>query len=891
MLPDAAKGWDFWDKKVTVLAMVSHTPMMQQYLAIKDAHPDFLLFYRMGDFFELFGDDAQTASKILDITLTQRRSSKDEEGTPMCGVPHHAAEAYIAKLIAAGHKVALCEQTETPEEAKARGGAKALVKREVTRLFTSGTLTEDHLLPATAHQYLAAVAEKQGNLGLAWLDLSTGDIGTTTTTRQDLAGELARLMPGEIVLTGKLMDALPDLLTPYRLTEHSGVFSPRSAEAALKEAYAVAALDAFGLSAVQTLALGGVIGYAQLTQLGKLPTLQPPTVHHTQTVMHIDAASRQHLELTQTLQGESKGSLLQAIDCTVSAAGGRLLRDWLTAPLIDLESLHARQHAVQTLYDQQTVRATIRNLLKHTADMGRALSRITLDRGGPRDLNAIRQSLLQAPHLQQALNGLSTTTPQPLLSETLRQLTGLDEVLTTLQDALQEENLPLLARDGGFVADGYDNHLDHHRQLAANGTQMLHKLEQNVAKNTEIPSLKIKYNKVWGYFFEITHTHKNKVPENFIHRQTTTGSGRYTTEELMTLERDLSAAESSALRREQIIFKDLVQLIHAHAPALRRAAEALATLDVLTSLAELAQRQGYVCPTLDDSTTFAITAGRHPVVERTVESFVANDSNLTDGQLWLLTGPNMAGKSTYLRQNALIAILAQMGSFVPAQSAHIGLVDKIFTRIGAADDLSRGQSTFMVEMVETATILRGATANSLVILDEIGRGTATYDGLAIAWACVEHLSKVSRCRGLFATHYHELTALADQLENVHTHHVVVKEWKGDVVFLHEVAAGCAPRSYGIHVAKLAGLPAPVVARAQDILQGLEKAAHGKKAANAADLPLFTAPSSTTTAPQPTPEPEAAEMANRLLTIDLDELSPREAQNLLYDLRIMAASRR
>jgi DNA mismatch repair protein MutS len=853
---------------------IQTTPMMQQYGEIKAQYPGYLLFYRMGDFFELFGDDALIAADILHITLTQRRTSKEQAGIPMCGVPYHAAEGYIAKLINAGHKVALCEQAESPEDAKKRGGAKALVRREVVRLYTGGTLTEDALLPADQPTYLAALASATGQWALAWLDVAEGTFGLTTVTPETLAGELAALTPGEILLTPQGETRFAPTLTDWSTTVDESFFGDANALP-----------DTDFETKAQALAAGAVLAYARHTQMGQLPPLQAPVIQQRQAKLTLDEATRRHLELTETLQGEQKGSLLATIDRTVTPYGARLLRSWLNTPLTDPALINTRLDGVEIFVKDAALRLALRADLKQTADMARALSRLALGRGSPRDLNALRTTLTFLPTLKKTLANIKKA--PPILCNTAEKLEGFDDLTNQLDSALEATDLPLRTGEGGFIRAGFDADLDKYKDLKATGLQKLKDLEAREQQRTGIPSLKLKYNKIWGYFLDVTKTHQNKVPEDYIHRQTTTNTQRFSTAELMTLERDFSAAEANALAREQNIFEDLVARVQRHSTSLMGLAMALATLDALSAGAELAATQNYTRPTVDRSLTFNIVAGRHPVVERTVEDFIANQCDLTEGQLWLITGPNMAGKSTFLRQNALIVILAQMGYFVPTETAHIGVVDRIFTRIGAADDLSRGQSTFMVEMVETAEILNHATPQSLVILDEMGRGTATYDGMSLAWACVEHLASNIGCRGLFATHYHELTTLADQLERLHTYHVTVKEWKEDIIFLHEVAAGAAPRSYGIHVAKLAGLPEAVVQRAGEVLNGLEKAAKGKKAANAADLPLFSAPVAQPVSPAPGKE-EQDNLQEKLLEIDLDTLSPRDAQNLLYDLKIMAA---
>ncbi len=865
------------------------TPMMKQYLEIKSRHEGFLLFYRMGDFYELFADDAIIASQILNITLTQRRSSKKEKGLPMCGVPHHAAEGYIAKLIQAGHKVALCDQMESPAEAKKREGSGALVRRDVVRMFTGGTLTEDTLLDAAQSNYVCTLAHVKDAFALAWLELSTGDIGVTHVTHITLIDELTRLNPAEIVLNERLLEKFSPSLSAYYITHNDPIFNPRAAKDAIKNAYNIGQTNSLRFaSEAQQQAVGAVIGYAQLTQVGKLPQLKRPEIQQNQGFLHIDAASRQHLELFCTLKGEKKGSLIHAIDHTVSAAGGRLLKTWLSAPLVQLDVIQNRQASLQFFLDNTTICESLRATLKQTADVGRSVGRIMLGRGGPRDLNALRITLECLPDITNLLNAASFTTQQILLSTALKSFLGLEDLTLLLKNALKETDLPLLARDGGFIRQGFCTKLDDYNNLKQNGHTKLQELERSEAEKNGITSLKIKYNKVWGYFFEVTKTHANKVPDYFIHRQTTTNAQRFSTEALMTLEQDLSAAKTNALKREQELFESLVHEISQKAAKLHNAADSLAILDVTCAGAILAHEKSYVCPKLDNSTAFKIENGRHSVVELTVDTFVSNNCDLSDQNLWLLTGPNMAGKSTFLRQNALITILAQMGYFVPAKSAHIGLVDHIFTRIGASDDLASGQSTFMVEMVETAAILNGATEKSLVILDEIGRGTATYDGLSIAWACIEHLLIKNKSRGLFATHYHELTKLSENMERLKNYHITVKEWKGDIVFMHHVKKGAAPRSYGIHVGKLAGLPKDVITRAQNILEGLEKASKGKNVAAADDLPLFIAPAETTHTVIKK-DKKISDMENKLLKINLDALSPREAQNLLYDLQIMAVS--
>jgi DNA mismatch repair protein MutS len=854
----------------------AQTPMMKQYQQIKDAHPGYLLFYRMGDFFELFGDDALIASDVLQITLTRRRSSKNgDEGIPMCGVPHHAAENYIAKLISHGHKVALCEQAETPEEAKKRDGSKALVRREVTRLFTGGTLTEDSMLSATQNNYLLALCSGNGEFGAAWLDLSTGECRCQTATASTLNALLTRVNPAEILISQTLAAELESKLHAFKnhFTTLADPLNATDAQASLATHFNE---DLDLKHRALTSATAELLAYIKITQLGSLPALQIPTPEKPTTHLQIDTASRRNLELLETLKGANKGSLLHAVDYTVTAPGKRLLAQWLGAPLASLNPLQERQLAVSLAFRDSQTRGKIRDLLQQTADLSRALSRITLGRGSPRDLGALRQTLLQLPDIISALTPLAESAHIKTLCT---QLDGFNQLRSTLKLALVEDNLPQLTRDGGFVQPTYCEKFAEFKDLATNGRQKIQELERRESEATGITSLKVKFNKVWGYYLEVTKTHADKVPETYIHRQTTTNSQRFSIPELMELERALGAATANMLAREKEIFDELVLLVQSHAPELLTAASSLAELDVLFAGGELAAQENYCCPELTDGTAFTISEGRHPVVSKLVENFIANDCALNNGSLWLITGPNMAGKSTFLRQQALITILAQIGYFVPAKEAKIGLVDKIFTRIGAADDLAEGQSTFMVEMVETANILNGATEKSLVVLDEIGRGTATYDGLAIAWACVEALLQTNKCRGLFATHYHELTNLEETFSNLSNHHAAVKEWKGDIIFLHQIVDGAAPGSYGIHVAELAGMPEAAINRAKGILQGLEQSSHGEKPAKIQDLPLFTAPATT---PAPQSKPSAVE--GRLKTLNVDDLTPREAHQLIYQLK-------
>jgi DNA mismatch repair protein MutS len=895
----------------TALAPTGATPLMAQYLDIKVAYPGYLLFYRMGDFYELFFDDAGMAARALDIALTAR-GKHDGKDIPMCGVPVHAADSYLERLIRQGFKVAVCEQTEDPAEAKKRG-SKSVVRREVVRLVTPGTLTEETLLDARTHNYLAALAGAQGGaeLALAWLDISTGDFCVKTTAPADLFGDIAALAPGELLLSETMLtdEALKRGLdeTSLALT-----FLPRprfdsvGAEMRLKTVFGVKALEGFGnFTRADMSALGALLDYVELTQVGRLPFVKPPRRQESSAVMMIDAATRANLEIIAPLNVQHASMrgprcLREAVDLTLTAQGARELKARLASPLNDTVAIAERLDQVEWLVSNSVLREDMRACLRRCPDLSRALSRLSLGRGGPRDLGALRDGLETAQKLARLINE-DDKSPVPFL-ENLAGLSGHAMLVDRLRAALNE-NLPLFARDGGFITPGYDGILDEHRRLRDESRRVIAELQSRYQKDSGLRALKIKHNNVLGYFVEVTPSQASKLQEAplrdiFIHRQSIASAVRFTTTELADLEMKLMRAGEEALARELALFDELHAEILKRQKQISRAADELSMLDVACGLAELAARRNWVRPKVDDSLTFRIDAGRHPVVEAALEitggaPFVPNNCDLspTDdreswgGRLWLLTGPNMAGKSTFLRQNALIAVLAQMGSFVPARSAHIGLVDRLFSRVGAADDLARGRSTFMVEMLETAAILNQAGPRSLVILDEIGRGTATFDGLSIAWATVEYLHDVNCARALFATHYHELTALGAKLAHLKNATMRVREWKGDVVFLHEVVPGGADRSYGIHVARLAGLPRAVIERAEMVLHALERdSTRGQPGAIIEDLPLFR--------PAPAEEVEAGqsireqEVLAALRATDVDSLAPRQALELLYRLKAL-----
>ena len=868
------------------------SPVMIQYYEIKRANPGCLLFFRMGDFFELFFDDAVAAAGALDIALT-KRGRHDGADIPMCGVPVHTAETYLARLIRAGFKVAICDQIEDAAEARRRG-VKGPVRRAVVRVVTAGTLTEEGLLDARRHNYLVGLAEAGGEIGLAWLDLSTGAFALAPSSEPALPGDLARLAPGEILLPERMLTRPPlyELLAEWKpvLTPLPNPrFESGMARRRLEEFYGVAALDGFGnFGRAEIAAAGALVDYVGLTQQGRAPYLEPPRRVMPGSVMQIDAATRRNLELVANAAGERRGSLLTTIDRTVTAAGARLLADHLAAPLTLPAAIAARLDAVEYFSHCADQRMALREVLRHCPDLERALTRLSLGRGGPRDLAAMRQSLGETGSLRHTLAEPGLV-PLPELLAAARCGLGQHGVLVDRLGRALADELPLFARDGGFIAAGYSDELDAWRRLRDESRRTIAALQARYAAETAIAALKIRHNNVIGYYVEVSASHAGKLRPEFIHRQTMAGAQRYTTVELADLETRIAQAAERALALEQHLYDDLVGEVMARRAEIAGAAAALAVLDLAAALAERAAEGGWVRPAVELGTAFEIRGGRHPMVEAGLAasgdggSFVANDCVLAEERIWLVTGPNMAGKSTFLRQNALIAILAQIGSFVPAGAARIGIVDRLFSRVGAADDLARGRSTFMVEMVETAAILNQAGPNAFVILDEIGRGTATYDGLSIAWAALEHLHAVNRCRALFATHYHELTALAAKLPALACHTMRVKEWKGDVVFLHEVGPGAADRSYGIHVARLAGLPTTVTARAEEVLEILEKGEQGGALARLADdLPLFSA---ALRRADPAPPPESAAEA-LLRDTRPDELTPRDALDLLYRLKAL-----
>ena len=869
------------------------TPMMAQYHALKAEAPDCLLFYRMGDFFELFFDDARAAAACLDIALTARGEHEGEK-VPMCGVPVHAADAYLARLIKGGHRVAIAEQIESPAVAKARGG-KSIVARAIVRVVTAGTLTEDVLLDGKAANWLVAVAQVGGAYGIAAADVSTGRFELCKVGEGGLDAEIARLNPSEVIRADTAVLSLSKdgqrepSFDRLRTAERPATdFDSAKGEARLKTLHNVATLDGFGaFSRAELAAAGGLLAYLDHAGKGTVPFLSPPVRRTRSAHMAIDAATRESLELTVSSGGTRAGSLLDCIDRTVTGAGARMLATDLSAPLMDRAQIDARLALVGHWAGDSGARAGMRETLKRIHDISRALARLSAGRGSPRDLGNLRDGLAAAWDLRETL---SRYADRPvLLDSLLPDLGGHGALIDLLKGALVDSP-PIDASTGGYIAPGYDAALDDLRDTGGHGRREIAALEAQFRTRTGIATLKVKHNGVLGYHIEVPARAADPLmaaESGFTHRQTLAGVVRFNAPELHEVALKVTQSGAHALAAEAAHFEDLTAQTLVSAAAISATADALARLDVASANAERAVESGWCCPVLVDHPCLEIEGGRHPVVEAALAKsgarFVSNDCALSEtDRLWLVTGPNMGGKSTFLRQNALIAVMAQAGCFVPATRATLGLVDRLFSRVGASDNLARGRSTFMVEMVETAAILAQATEHSFVILDEVGRGTSTYDGLAIAWAVVEAVHEVNKCRCLFATHYHELTRLAEKLDALSLHHVRAREYKGDLVLLHELAEGPADRSYGIAVARLAGMTPTVLARAKAVLSKLEagRAATGGLAAGLDDLPLFAALVETA-APDP--------LRAALDAIHPDALSPRDALEALYRLKNVAAA--
>jgi len=906
--------------------------MMAQYHALKEQAGDCLLFYRMGDFFELFFDDAKVAAGILDIALT-RRGEHGGAPVPMCGVPVHAAEGYLARLIKAGCRVAIAEQVETPAQAKERArvegrASKALVARDIVRFVTAGTLTEEALLEPRRANVLAALCEVRGTVGLASCDISTGRMELEECAPDRIGAALARIGASEIVCP-EGWDAAPEIAIPRPPRD----FASDQGEARLRAIHGVSTLDGFGAFGRAGLAAaGGLVAYLDHAGRGSLPLLLPPVMRSGEATLAMDEATRASLEVLSSATGSRKGSLIDAVDRCVTGAGARQLAEDLSAPLTDRAAILERLELVQWLHDDPLLREDLRGVLRALPDLGRALGRVVAGRGSPRDLGQLRDGLGEARRVR---DHLLKRSERPALLEALLPALGGHGALTDLYARALVPAPPTERGQGGYIAAGYDHALDALRETSGNARRAIAALEARYRDQTGIAALKIRHNNVLGYFIEVPARHGDALmaPDSgFTHRQTMAGAVRFNALALHEEASRIAEAGGHALAAEEAHFEELVAVAVAERQAIAATAAALARIDVAAGQAERAAEGGWTRPELVEEPVLLIEGGRHPVVEAALalagERFVANDCFLnltveerrrpapppdhprddTDGwpgggagrhrsqdvpghvrtdekksRLWLVGGPNMGGKSTFLRQNALIVLLAQAGGFVPAAAARVGLVDRLFSRVGASDNLARGRSTFMVEMVETAAILAQAGERSFVILDEVGRGTSTYDGLALAWAVAEAVHEVNRCRCLFATHYHELSRLAESCEALSLHHVRAREWKGDLVLLHELAEGPADRSYGLAVAKLAGVPQAVIARARAVLDRLEKgrAETGGLAAGLGDLPLFAA------ALEKQPEPRDG-LRDRIDAIDVDALSPREALDALYALKQLAA---
>ena len=862
----------------------SATPMMAQYLALKREAGDCLLFYRMGDFFELFFDDAKQAAAVLDIALTSRGEHAGAP-IPMCGVPVHSAEGYLARLIKAGCRVAIAEQIETPEEAKKRGGSKALVARDIVRFVTAGTLTEEALLEPRRANVLAAACELRGTCGIAACDISTGRMELEECEPGQLGAALARIGASEVVAP-EAWDRAPE----GAIVRPGHDFASEEGEARLRAVHGVATLDGFGaFSRAMLAAAGGLVAYLDHAGRGKLPLLLPPVARASEAALAMDEATRTSLEILESQQGGRTGSLLAAVDRCVTGAGARQLAEDLSAPLTDKSAIEARLALVRWFHADSLLRGDLREVLRGLPDIGRALGRIVAGRGSPRDLGQLRDGLSEA---RRTRDFLQAKPDRPALLGELLPMLGGHGALTDLLSRALVPSPPTERQNGGFIAEGYDAALDELRQVSGNARRAIAALEAKYRGETGIAALKIRHNGVLGYFIEVPSRHADALmtPDSgFSHRQTMAGAVRFNSVSLHEEASRIAEAGGHALAAEEAHFEELAGEVVRRAREIAATAAALARVDVAAGQAERAAEGGWALPEIVADRCLEIEGGRHPVVEaalaRSGERFVANDCALSpEDRLWLIGGPNMGGKSTFLRQNALIVLLAQAGGYVPAARARIGLVDRLFSRVGASDNLARGRSTFMVEMVETAAILAQATEDSFVILDEVGRGTSTYDGLALAWAVVEAVHERNKCRCLFATHYHELVRLAETCEALSLHHVRAREWKGDLVLLHELARGPADRSYGLAVAKLAGVPKEVVARAKSVLDRLEKgrAQTGGLAAGLGDLPLFAAAAEAE-------EEECDALRERLQALDLDALTPRDALELLYQLKREASA--
>jgi DNA mismatch repair protein MutS len=854
----------------------STTPMMKQYQEAKQACPDAILLFRMGDFYELFGDDAKLAARTLHLALTSR--DKGENPIPMAGFPHHQLDSYMGKLIAAGMRVAVCDQVEDPRQAK------GLVRRELTRIVSPGTVTDETLLDPRESNYLVAITPDDSKpgapIGLAWIDLSTGRFVAAAADGQSLGDHLARLAPKECLISedgSPVVDMADESMMRTRRPDWA--FSYKTACQSLSAHFKTASLEGFGFgdSAADVGAIraaGAIIDYLVETQKDSLSHIDRLVPYRVTSTLEIDQSSRRSLELTRTIrEGRREGSLLSVLDQTVTASGSRLMADWLGNPLVDLGPIVARHDAVEELLGQSVLCDSLRDLLRKIYDLPRLLARVATGRAGPRDVAFIGRTLAQLPELKARLSDCRAT-----LLVDLDHRVDLCEDLREKIAAALDDDCPLSPKDGGFIRVGFHGPLDQLRELTTGGKQWIASYQAEQAEQSGIPNLKVGFNRVFGYYLEVTHLHHDRVPENYIRKQTLKNAERYITPELKEYEGKVLTADERSKEVEYELFMKLRDEVAVCRPRIQATAEALAELDVLAALADGARSRGYVRPTMVEEPVLSIEEGRHPVLDciEPEGTFVPNDTELDpDNSISLITGPNMAGKSTYIRQVALLTLMSQMGSFIPARAATIGLADRIFARVGASDELTRGQSTFMVEMTETARILNTASRRSLVILDEIGRGTSTYDGISLAWAVVEFLCDHLGCRTLFATHYHELTDLERSLDGVGNLNVAVREWEDDVVFLHKIVPGTADKSYGIHVARLAGVPREVIERAKDILADLEEEHHD--ATGQAKIARAEPKRSEKKAIQLTLfGPEEHPLVDEIRQADLDQMTPVEA---------------
>lgn len=865
------------------------TPMMRQYFDIKFANMDSLLLFRMGDFYELFLEDAIIASNILGIALA-KRGKNGEEDIQMCGVPYHALESYLHKLVDAGYKVAICEQMESPADAKKRG-YKAIVNRDVVRIITQGTITEESILNLASPNYLISIVTKNNQWAIAYLDISTSEFAVIELEESDLANQLCRLSPKEILISDTIQsnNNLQEVLAPYRsklVYQVDSYFAYNKCKKSIEDFYNILTIDSIGnISNLNICAVGAVIEYIRLTQKNNLPELPFPKIVNMDDYLVIDASTRKNLELVENLKGGYKGSLLDSINHTITKQGSRLLYQYLSSPLSNKSQIEERHSITDFFYNNQDLTNTLRQLLKSTSDLERIVARVGMGRGSPRDLLSIKHTIITADKIREEFISTFGISKDNNIERNFAPLSCDQELFSIIENSIKEDATAEI-KDGGFIKTSYHSKLGELYEMINNSSNIIEKLKIEYQKETSIDNLRICHNNILGLFIEITPKHASKITDlKFIHRQSIATAVRFTTQKLQEIESQLVNAKTLAINLEQEIFYNVCKKIVEKTDLLRLVAFSLSKIDVFTSFAFLALENNYVRPNMTDDTRFVIKDGRHPVVELNMpyqNSFIPNDCDLSlDSRLWLITGPNMAGKSTFLRQNALIVILAQIGSFVPASSAVIGVVDKIFSRIGAADDLSKGQSTFMVEMIETSAILSQSSFKSLIILDEVGRGTSTYDGLSIAWGCLEHIHNKLKCRSLFATHYHELTVLNQSLESLSNYTIKVSEVDGKILFLHRIIKGSADKSYGIHVAELAGIPKSVIARAKEILNNLEKTSSNKKQNLAESYSLFDYKKEEN-------ESEVCKDYTNLVSliekIDPNELSPKEALEKLYELK-------